>query len=348
MASKVLRRGQRCLAYLRYLRDPLSRFLPVFLLFNAAVVLGGIGFVALYTQEKLTLLRALYVTYTMVFGEHLLPFPQHWALQLLYVVLPPLGLVVILDGIVQFGGRILRRQPSDREWNLAMIETMRDHVIMCGLGKAGFRTLEVLARLGEQVCILEKNADCPNLAWARQRGFPTVVGSGREHGIFERLGADRAKSIILATDDDLANLEMALDARKVNPDIHVVLRLFDQQLANKIRASFDIPVAISTTAVAAPLFATASSDSSISNAFDVGGTLLVVAHITVETKSELETMTVGALAAPRNLWVLSHRRGESHTLCPADSTELEAGDELTVQTVPEALGAVHALNRTGP
>ena len=44
--------------------------------------------------------RALYISYAMVFMEHLLPFPRHPLLQVFYVLLPPLGLVVILDGIV--------------------------------------------------------------------------------------------------------------------------------------------------------------------------------------------------------------------------------------------------------
>ncbi|MFH1810523.1 MAG: NAD-binding protein [Pseudomonadota bacterium] len=341
----MLSLGQRVLAQLHYLRRPVLRFFPVLLVFCAVLLLGGLAFHLLYRRETLDYPTALYVTYSLVFMEHLLPWPKHLLLQILYFALPPLGLVVLLDGLVQFGGRVLRRDATSREWNHAMIETLRDHVILCGLGKAGIRTLEVLVRLGEKVCVLEKDPHSPNLAWARQHGVPVIIGSGREAGIFEQLNTEHAKSIILATDDDLANLEMALDARKVNATIHVVLRLFDQELAQKIRDSFDIPVAFSTTALAAPLFATASSDSTIVNAFEVGGTLLVVARVQVAAGSTLVGSSVGELTRPHNLWALSLERGDDDKFCPDETTVLAAGDVLTVQTEPAVLRELHKRNR---
>lgn len=341
----MLSRGQRLLAHLRFLRRPLWRFAPLFAVFVAVLLLGALAFHRLYSDQPLDYLTALYVTYSLVFMEHLLPWPHHPLLQVLYFALPPLGLVVLLDGLVQFGSRVLRRDATGREWNHAMIETLRDHVILCGLGKAGLRTLEVLVRLGEQVCVLEKDAQSPNLAWARQRGVPVLIGSGREAGIFEQLGAVRAKSIILATDDDLANLEMAMDARVLNPRIHVVLRMFDQELAHKIRDSFDIPVAFSTTALAAPLFATASSDPSIVNAFEVGGALLVVARLRIVAGSALVGTSVGELTRPRNLWALSLERADADKFCPDEATVLVADDVLTVQCEHGVLRGLHARNR---
>ncbi|NJL18652.1 MAG: hypothetical protein HC938_17335 [Nitrospira sp.] len=40
--------------------------------------------------------------------------------------------------------------------------------------------------------------------------------------------------IVIATNDDMANLEVALDARRLNPKIRVLMRLYDQQIAAKI------------------------------------------------------------------------------------------------------------------
>jgi len=34
--------------------------------------------------------------------EHLYEFPDHWLLQGFYIFLPPIGLAVVLDGIVRF------------------------------------------------------------------------------------------------------------------------------------------------------------------------------------------------------------------------------------------------------
>ena len=79
----------------------------------------------------------------------------------------------------------------------------------------GVRTLQQLVHLGEEVIVLEKDPLCPNRAYAQKHGIPVIIGNGREEDIFEDLNVTAAKSIVLATNDDLANLEMALDARKI-------------------------------------------------------------------------------------------------------------------------------------
>lgn len=336
---------QRTRAHLRYLARPTRAFLPVALCFGALVLLGGLCFHLLYVQEPLSLTRALYITYALVFMEHLLPFPQHWLLQVFYFLLPPLGLAVVLDGIVQYSLHLLHRDATSPAWNRAMADTLDQHVILAGLGKAGLRTLQVLLELGEQVCVLDKDPACPNLAWARQRGVPCVIATGRHEGVFDELNILAAKSIILATDDDLANIEMALDARKARPDIHVVLRVWDQELAARIRESFDIPVALSSTALAAPLFATSSSDPSIVHAFELGDRLLVLARIEVVAGTELDGCKLTELQLERPLHVVEHQRaGGPCDTAPGPSLVLQAGDWIIVQTEPAALRTLHGMN----
>src|SRR5690606_1858856 len=113
-----------------------------------------------------------------------------------------------------------------------------------------------------------------------------------------------AKSIILATSDDLANLELALDARKANPSVRVVLRMFDQELAQKVKDSFGIPVSFSTSALAAPLFATSSTDKSIINSFYIGEQLQVVAEMTVRGDSQLVGRTPGELQHEQHAFII--------------------------------------------
>jgi Trk K+ transport system NAD-binding subunit len=299
----------------------------------------------LYRHEELTYIRALHITYCLVFMEHLLPFPDHWVLQLFYFVLPPLGLVVILDGIVRFGYHVLRRTESSVEWVRAMAKTTKNHVILCGMGRVGRRVVEQLIKLGEDVLVLEKNEDCANIGFARRNHIPVLIGNGREEGILEELNIEQAKSIILATDDDLANLEIALDARKTKPGIHVVMRMFDQDLASKIREAFDIQLAFSTAALAAPLFATSSSDRSIVNSFYVEDRLLVVANMVIQAESELAGMKIGDIGAKHRVFVLAHVRGGATTHFPTADFELQPGDEITVQTEPPTLKQLHRWNR---
>lgn len=68
-----------------------------------------------------------------------------------------------------------------------------------------------------------------------------------------------AKCLIAVSNDDLANLEAALTARKANKDIHIVLRVLDHNLAEKIQSGFGIESSFSPSALAAPAFAMALS-----------------------------------------------------------------------------------------
>ncbi len=340
--------SRRIHANLLYLRRPGRQFLPVLLGMLVILFAGGFAFEALYVVhdgERLTFRHALYITYCLIFMEHLLPFPQHWLLQVFYVVLPPLGLAVILDGIVRFSYHILRRDDSSGEWVRSMSHTMHNHVVIFGLGKLGLRVLQQLLHLNELVVAIEKDPNCGNIAFARQSGVPVLIGNGREPDIFDKVNLIDAKSIILATDDDLANLEIALDARKIKDDIRVVLRMFDQELAAKIKDAFGIQLAFSTTELAAPLFATASSDPSIMNSFYVGTQLLVVAGVTINPESALAGKSVDCLRREQQAVVLELRRGEHTKALPDLDATLAVGDHVTLQTSSPGLKKIHVLNR---
>ncbi len=338
---------RRSKANFYYLRKPLVRFSLLLLLAAAVVVAGGFSFHHYYRHEQMSYSQAFFTTYCLIFMEHLDKYPEHWLLQLFFWLLPPLGLVVILDGIIRFSYHILRRDENSKEWMQAMAKTYNDHVVLCGLGRVGLRILQQLQQLGEEVIVLEKDAESPNLPFARKYDVPVFVGSGREEGMLSEMNVARAKSIILATDDDLANLEMALDARKLNPAIRVVMRMFDQDLASKIRDAFDIELAFSTSALAAPLFATASSDRSIINSFYIEGKLLVVAEIDIPAGSKLIGRDVRTLRRKHNIYVITCKRGSQSDFYPDGNLKLAAGDSVTVQTEPAMLKLVHQWNDVG-
>lgn len=226
-----------------------------------------------------------------------------------------------------------------------MSKTYSGHVVLCGLGRVGRRTLEQLLALEEDVVVLEKNAENINLTFAKKHGVPVMIGSGREEGILDDLNVAEAKSIICATDNDLVNLETALDARKIKPDIRVVLRMFDQEMASKVREAFDISLAFSTAAQAAPLFATSSSDRSIVNSFYVGDQLLVVARLRVNQESELIGQTIREIGGSKHVFFLTHTRGGVDNHYPNGDVDFRSGDQLIVQAEPAVLKQMHEWNK---
>jgi hypothetical protein len=116
--------------------------------------------------------------------------------------------------------------------------------------------------------------------------------------------------VIACTDDDLSNVEIALDAREISPDIRVVLRLFDQRLASKIVNSFDIEAAFSASALAAPAFAAAAVDPSVKDSFYVGDDLFVYSAFWVPEGSSLTSQSVWDLWGKYDVNTLSFTSAE--------------------------------------
>jgi hypothetical protein len=89
----------------------------------------------------------------------------------------------------------------------------------------------------------------------------------------------------VVTSEDVANLETALGAHILNPELRgVVLRLFDADLAARVERAFEIPVSRSPGALAAPAFAAAAEDERIIATISIGIPALIVARMTVEAR----------------------------------------------------------------
>jgi Trk K+ transport system NAD-binding subunit len=223
---------------------------------------------------------------------------------------------------------------------------MRNHVVVCGLGNVGIRVLKQLHKLGQEVVAVEKDEDCKFLAEARAMKVPLVVGDIRLVSTLHQANITEAKALIAVSDEDLANLEAALNARSVNEGIHTVLRIFDQNLADKVQSGLGIEVAFSTSAVAAPAFAMAAVDPSVVGSFFVGETLMLNMKLTVQPGTELATMTAEKLDQCNNIALLAHTctaTGQQQ-LYPSGAVPIKAGDVLVISTVPEFLANLHGMN----
>jgi voltage-gated potassium channel Kch len=105
------------------------------------------------------------------------------------------------------------------------------------------------------VVALEKNEHARFLGDAKATGTPVLLRDMTEDQALLDAGVIHARAIIIATNDDMANLEVALDARRMNPKIRVLMRLFDQRIADKFKEAALIDEAFSAAALAAPIVA---------------------------------------------------------------------------------------------
>jgi voltage-gated potassium channel len=198
---------------------------------------------------------AYFGAWMALFAQPILMPPERWYLALLCGVYPLLGFGLVGEGIVRIGMLILSRERGEKEWMKVMASTYRDHIVLCGLGHLGFRILNQLLASKQSVVALEKQGDALFLADAVATGTPVLVRDMKEDQALVDAGVPFARAIIIATNDDMANLEVALDARRMNPKIRVIMRLFDQRMADKFKEAALIDEAFSPAALAAPIVA---------------------------------------------------------------------------------------------
>lgn len=180
---------------------------------------GTIGYLIL----GLSLIDALYQTVTTVatvgFRE-VVPFGTAERLFTMVLIIVGVGAVLyalgsLIETLIE--GRLLEtigRMRMERT-----IETLQDHVIVCGWGRVGRSIAAEVVAAGKPIVVIDEEAerleDCPH---------PTIHGDCTEDETLARAGIARASSLVAAVDVDAANSFITLSARAMRPDIFIVAR----------------------------------------------------------------------------------------------------------------------------
>lgn len=303
---------------------------------------------AITPQEELGGLRpeplnALYATWMAMLAQPEFSHPKTWYLTVLNGFYPVVGFVLIGEGVVRLALLISSRERGAEEWMKVMASTYRDHVILCGVGHLGYRVFEQLQESQTPVVLIEKDGNGRFLQKAKSSGVPVLIRDMTEDQTLIEAGVERARVIVIATNDDMANLEVALDARRLNPKIRVLMRLYDQQIAAKIAGSLTIDQAFSASALAAPIVAAMSLETKVMSSFLVNGVPTVAAEFSVESGSALIGKALGEFEKQFNVRVLSRatRGGVQETPPPLDAL-LHANDTLVIHCATSKLANVAA------
>lgn len=315
--------------------------------FTGSILLGGLLFKLLYTHsqvESLSYAEAVYTVFAMIFFEPIVPLPQLWYLQVFFFLMPIVGLAFIAQGIVNFGVALLNKKTREGEWQVSLASTYKDHVVVAGLGRLGFRIVQQLLKFNEDVVAIEIDPKTEFVQRVLDLKVPVILGDATHSTILRDAGVDRAGSLITCTENDLTNLEIALVARELKQDIRVVLRMFDDDMSPKIADKFDISSAFSTSALAAPAFAAAATIGEIRDTIHVGDYVLSFSELTIRPDTRLAGWRIENLERELDLSVIVHRRGERVDFHPGSEVALQAGDQIFVLATLDVLGRLRRMN----
>ncbi len=276
---------------------------------------------------------SLYAMFTQLFFQPSAPLPRAPIARALFWLSPLVGAVLLAEGLIKLGAELFDANARHKVWVRIMSEKMRDHVVVCGLGHVGYRVVEELVRFGAPIVAIERRGADSFVDAVRAMGIPVHVDDARRDEVLIAAGVERARAVVCATDDDLANLEVAIDAKRMNPSVRVVMRMFDQRLAGKVGAALEVDRTFSTSALSAPLVALQATQRGIRAVYRLeDGTTRVTVEIVAGAR--FVKQRVDELEEKLDARIISIRRGDEDGFARVKSTtNVRPGDVVILDTV---------------
>jgi len=169
----------------------------------------------------------------------------------------------------------------------------------------------------------------------RRDGVPVLVADGRYRDSLSAISVERARAVVAATNDDLANLEAALTARELNPQARIVVRLFEQDLARRAQQQLGIHACHSVSALASPAFVAAALGDGVLSIIDTTGLPWLLGQLTVEAGSALDGRAAASLEQSGSFHVLAMRDSVTEWWRPGLPDRLAGGRDLLVACTRE-------------
>ncbi len=212
-------------------RDPWQRVVFGVLAVNMVVLIGWFG----YRMLGLSSLDAIYQTVititTVGFTELGMTEANLTRYRTFTIFIAVVGTASVLYTLGVLVDTLIEGSLNDelrRRRMLKSIDTLEDHVIICGWGRVGNSVAAFVRRSGGQVVIIDREPQ------EDQAEVAIVIGEATDDDVLRAAGIDRARTIIAALDHDADNLFVCLSARALRSDIFIVARTNDQKNESKM------------------------------------------------------------------------------------------------------------------
>lgn len=113
------------------------------------------------------------------------------------------------------------------------IERVKDHVIVCGMGRIGRIVCRELSHSGVPFVVIERTEDL--VEQAREAGWLVIRGDMTEDRTLEHAGLHRARTVVCAASSDNINIVTTLTARDLCPDVRIISRADCPSAVRKIQ-----------------------------------------------------------------------------------------------------------------
>lgn len=326
---------------LRQFRFPLITFIGL---------ITGVGILYFFLSRNTTypassIQEAVYDVLTLTFFQPVEPFPDHaWYIQIIYFIMPLAGIGILALGLADFGVLFFNRKARGKDWQMAVASTYANHIILIGLGHLGYRVVCWLNEIGQEVVVIELKTKPHLTGHLAEMDVPVIEDDATRPDILMAAGIARAKAVMLCTQNDSLNLEIALKTRNINPNIEVIIRIFDDEFAESLNRQFGFK-ALSATGMAAPLFAAAAASVDITQPITIEGKPHVMARLEVAQTSKLAGQTVNQIEEQYRTSLIYLKQAGSTFFHPQGDVTVQPQASLAVFGAPDQINRLLNENR---
>jgi Trk K+ transport system NAD-binding subunit len=211
----------------------------------------------------------------------------------------------------------------------------QNHVVLVGLDRLGQRVADLLQEFKQPLVGLDNTASVSSIL----PHVPILCGSIVD--TLEQAHLSDAKSIIVATNDDMLNLEIGLMTRAASPHCGIVIRTYGRHFSDRVAQLFPYAQVLCVSALSAEVFAAAAFGESVIGLFHFQNQTILVTEYSIEAGDTLNELILAEVAYGYGVVPILYQRSGYHAprIMPTDDTRLHVGDRLVV------LATSHSLQR---
>ncbi len=249
-------------------------------------------------------------------------------------------LKVLADYIVGLGDGLKRHHMKSK------ISRLKNHYIICGLGRVGSQVADELFDEGVPFVAVDRSEERVKAAIAK--GYIAILGDSTKEETLQALAIERAQGLVASLGDDSANLFVTLASRQLNPHIFIVARVNREENRQRmIRAGADrttMPYQIGGYHMATMLTRPSAVD------------FLEILSANNNSQLRVEEVTIpshSAAAGKRLNWLYNHKVGATvlavnthdgmSKVNPSGNETLYSGDKLIVMGTAEQVEQMSSL-----
>ena len=228
------------------------------------------------------------------------------------------------------------------------ITQMRDHFILCGAGTVGWHVAEEFHKSGTNFVVIERNLDAVH--HLEQIGDVLYIrGDATSNEVLQAAQVEHARGLVATLSDDKENIFILLTARALNPDVRMIVRVNDDDNAEKLRLAGANEI-ISAAAIGGRQIASVmirpTVTSFLEQMMQTSGEILRIEEVSMDDIPGLVGSTLGEaqIGQRTGLLVLAILPDEGgYKFNPGADTRVHSGDVLIVMGTTEQQAALRRL-----